>query len=245
MVSVDSPPTDPFWKKDPFNFIKPEELETLGIDTADIPAGTFAAHKHPSQLPSRFGGNAYGFGFFEIYDRLKPKEIQLLQSISFENQDDIKKHYKTINQIYKKIGLLIRFSRLGEPYYFIPVHLVSNTLTHIKSKVDEIAKIISFHRKKYFKEHHDIGLVTNTDDFIIHELSIHFKEHRFVVLDSLEEMKNQNQTLDLVIITRDLYDIILMEKFSLLSLETLSKMRLDHYAIYILGKIYNLLKPDG
>ncbi len=245
MVSVDSPPTDPFWKKDPFNFIKPEELESLGIDTADIPAGTFAAHKHPSQLPSRFGGNAYGFGFFEIYDRLKPREIQLLQSISFENQDDIKKHYEKINQIYKKIGLLIRFSKQGQPYYLIPVHLVSNTLIHIQSKVDEVTKIINFHRKKYFKEHHDIGLVTNTDDFIIHELSLHFKEHRFVVLDSLEEMKNQNQTLDLVIITRDLYDISLMEKFSLLSLETSSKMRLDQYAIYILGKIYNLLKPDG
>jgi hypothetical protein len=245
MVSVDRPPKEVIWQEDPFNFIKPEELEILGIDTTDIPPGTFAARKHPSQIPSRFGGNAYGFGLFETYGRLDPQEVTFLHSISFADPNDIGLHYKKINQVYKKIGLLMRFSSLGRPYYLIPVHLISNTLTHIKSKVDEITKIVGFHRKKYFKEYYDIGIVTHSDDLIVQELSFRFKEPRFVVLDSLKELKDQTQTLDLVILTRDLFEIILMEYFSPPSREIPSKKRLEQYSIYLLWKLYSLLKPDG
>ena len=87
----------------------------------------------------------------------------------------------------------------------IPAHLVSGTITHIKSKVDEITKIVGFHRKKYFTEHHSIGLLTHQDDLIIHELSIRFKEHQFVVLDSLERLSQVNSDLDMVILTRDIF----------------------------------------
>jgi len=237
--------TEISWQKDSFRPIKPEEFKALGIDPADIPLGTFAARKHPSQLQSRFGGNAYGFGFFEIYDRLKPKDLKLFQSIALDNPEDISLHYKVLNEIYRNIGLLIRFSKLGKPYYLIPVYLLSNTLTHVKSKVDEISKIVGFHRKKYFKEYHSIGLVTHQDDLITRELSFRFKEHNFVVLDSLDSLQALNQSLDLVILTRDLYEIILMEKSNPFSQEILSKKRLEQYSIYILWKIYNLLKPDG
>ncbi|UCF83598.1 MAG: hypothetical protein JSV50_20930, partial [Desulfobacteraceae bacterium] len=68
---------------------------------------------------------------------------------------------------------------------------------------------------------------------------------RFEILDSLEKLKEINQTLDLVILTRDLYEIILMEKFASLSQEMISKKRLDQYALYILWRAFNCLKPDG
>jgi hypothetical protein len=245
MDPTDFYPTEISWQKDSFRSIKPEEFKTLGIDPADIPLGTFAARKHPSLLNSRFGGNAYGFGFFETYDRLKPKDLKLFQSITFDNQEDIANHYKNLNQIYKNIGLLIRFSKLGKPYYLIPVYLLSNTLSHVKSRVDEIAKIVGFHRKKYFKEYHAIGLLTHQDDLITRELSFRFKEHNFVILDSLESLQAPHQTLDLVILTRDLYEIIFMEKNSPVFQKMLSRKRLEQYSIYILWKIYNLLKPDG
>jgi len=238
-------PKETLWQEDSFRFIKPEEFKALAIDPSDIPLGTFPALKHPSHLPSRFGGNAYGFGLFEIYDHLKQEDIKLLQTITFENLEDIRDHYKDLNKIYKKIGLLTRFSKQGKPYYLIPIHLISNTLIHIKVKVDEISKIISFHRKKYSKEHYSIGLVTHQDDLIINELSFRFKEHHIVVLDSLEKMRDLNQTLDLVILTRDLYEIVLMEEFGHLSQDTLPKKRLDQYSVYVLWKLYNLLKPNG
>ncbi|MBW1736774.1 MAG: hypothetical protein JRJ69_04240 [Deltaproteobacteria bacterium] len=168
-------PTESFrteisWQEDSFRFVKPDEFKAFGIDPSDIPLGTFAALKHPSQLQSRFGGNAYGFGFFELYDRAKPEDIKLIQSTALDDPESVRQHHKELNDIYKKIGLLVRFSSLGKPYYLIPVHLVSNTQSHIKSKVDEITKIVGFHRKKYFKEHHDIGLITYQDDLIAQSL---------------------------------------------------------------------------
>ncbi len=147
MAIPDSPPAETFWQEDSFSFIKPEEFEASGIDPDNIPPDTFAARKHPSRLPSRFGGNAYGFGFFEVYDRLNRKDIELLQSITPENPDYIKKYYREINRIYENLGLLTRLSSLGTPYYLIPLHMVSGSLSHIKNKADEISKVIEFHRE--------------------------------------------------------------------------------------------------
>ncbi len=245
MALPDSLPTEAFWREDPFSFIKPEEFEALGIDPADIPPGTFPARKHPSHLPSRFGGNAYGFGFFEAYDRLSRQEMALIQSITFEKPEEIRENYNKINRIYKNIGLLIRFSSQGMPYYLLPTQLVSSSLTTLRNKADEISRVILFHRRKYLKESHKIGLLAQSDDLLANDLSIRFKEHQFIIIDSIEKLRFMGETLDLVIIPRDIYEIILMEKSVPQSSEMLSKKQLQNYAIYVLGKIYGLLKPDG
>jgi len=245
MISTNPSPKESFWQEDPFGIIKPKDFKVLGINPADIPPGTFAAHRHPPLLSSRFGGNAYGFGFFEIYSHLGKEDIAILQSISFDDPDQIKEHYERINSIYKKIGLLIRFSSLGQPYYLIPNHLLSTTLTNIKTKADEISKIIEFHRKKYLKEGHKIGVLTHAADPIINNLTLRFKEHQFFIIDSPEKLRSIQEPLDLVILTRDIYRTILQEKISRRSRETLSKKQLERHAIYMMGRIYKVLKPDG
>ena len=131
MGPTESLPADAFWQDESFDFIKSEEFESLGIDPRDIPPGTVPARRHPSLLPSRFGGNAYGFGFFEVYDRLTPKDIQLLHSIHPDEPQHIRRDYRAINRIYKNIGLLIRYSRLGKAYYLIPLSFVSGSLSQI------------------------------------------------------------------------------------------------------------------
>jgi hypothetical protein len=230
---------------DAFRFIKPEEFEILGIDPVDIPLGTLPALKHPAQLPSRFGGNAYGFGLFELGERLTQNEVAFLQEIQSGDVLDIGRNAKRLNEIFQELGLLTRFSSRGRPYYLIPIHLVSNTLIHVRTRVEEISDIIDFHRKKYFKEQHDIGILSPTDDLITHELSVRFKDHRFFVIDSFDKLKALAQVFDLVIVTRDLHEMILLEKLSVLSPKTLAKMQLDQYATYVLWKIYGLLKPEG
>ena len=245
MDSPDSLASETFLQEDPLGFIKPEDFDSLGIEATDIQPGTFAARKHPSKLLSRFGGNAYGFGFFEVYERLSSKELKLIQSITPDDANTIREYYKEINRIYKNIGLLIRFSSLGKPYYLIPIHLVVTSLSTVKNKTEEISKIIDYHRKKFLKESHRIGLVTQEDDLIINDLSLRFKEHKFVVLDSFERIRNCQVTLDLVIVTRDLYEIVFMEKFRTEAKGRLSKKELDLYATYVLGKIYHLLKEEG
>ncbi|NIR15288.1 MAG: hypothetical protein GWN86_15685, partial [Desulfobacterales bacterium] len=245
MALPDSLPTEAFWREDPFSFIKPEEFEALGIDPADIPPGTFPARKHPPHLPSRFGGNAYGFGFFEVYDRMSRQEMDLIHSITFEKPEEIRENSKKINRIYKNIGLLIRFSSQGMPYYLIPTHLVSSSLTTLRNKAEEISRVILYHRRKYLKESHKIGLLAQSDDLLANDLSVRFKEHQFVIIDSIEKLRFMGETLDLVIIPRDIYEIIRMDKSVTQSNEMLSKKQMENHAIYMLGKIYALLKPNG
>ncbi|RLC27758.1 MAG: hypothetical protein DRH56_01790, partial [Deltaproteobacteria bacterium] len=89
MDPTDSYPTKISLQEEAFNAINPSEFEALGIDLADIPEGTFAALKHPTQLQSRFGGNAYGFGLHEAFDRLPPERLKLVHSIAFDNPGEI------------------------------------------------------------------------------------------------------------------------------------------------------------
>ncbi|MEW6669750.1 MAG: hypothetical protein AB1512_31460 [Thermodesulfobacteriota bacterium] len=245
MERIETLPTDTFLQEDPFGMIRPQDFESLGIDPEDVPAGTFAARKHPPKLLSRFGGNAYGFGFFEVYDRLKPNDLKLLQSLSLRDPEKAGRDYREINRIYKNLGLLIRFSRHGKPFYLIPEHLASNSLSMIKNKSDEITKIVDFHRRKYLKESHRIGLLTHGDDQVVNELTVRFKEHQFILLDSHEKLRLPKSDLDLVILTRDIYETVLMQNFTPGSGGIPSKRELESYASYLLGKVHRLLKPGG
>ncbi len=238
-------PTETFWREDPFKRIKPQEFEALGINPSDIPPGTFAAQKHPSYFPSRFGGNAYGFGLFEAHNRLSPKEMDLIQSISLESPEEIKRNYKKINRIYKNIGLLIRFTDQGQPYYLIPHHLVLSSLATLKSKADEISRIINIYRVRHLKESQHIGLLTRNDDLLINELSIRFKEHQFVLIDTIHKLRQFTDPFDLVILPADIQDIIFTEKFIPCPTEKLTREQLEHYAVYVFGKVHRILKPDG
>lgn len=245
MERIEILPSETFLQEDPFGFIRPQDFESLGIDPADVPAGTFAARKHPPKLLSRFGGNAYGFGFFEVYDRLKPNDLRLLQSLSLRDSEKAGRDYQEINRIYKNLGLLIRFSSHGKSFYLIPGHLASSSLSTIKNKADEISKIVDFHRKKYLKESHRIGLLTHGDDQIVNELTIRFKEHQFILLDSHEKLHAPQDDLDLIILTRDIYETVLMQNFSPGSGGIPSKRQLEPYASYLLGKVHRRLKPGG
>ena len=245
MVATDTIPQESFLKENPFGFIKSEDFESLGIDASDIPSGTFPARKHPSRLLSRFGGNAYGFGFFEAYERLSPRDQRLLQSIPPDKPEYAGPSYKEINRIYATMGLLIRFSRLGKPYYLIPVHYVSRSLSTIRNKADEIAGVIQAHRKKTLKESLRIGLLTHLDDLLIPQISLRFKEDQFLVLDSFGALTSLQGSLDLVILPRELHELVFAERFSAEARRPVSKRQLESYAYYIMGKVFNLLKRDG
>ncbi len=244
-MGTDSIPQETFLKEDSFSFIKAEDFESLGIDASDIPTGTFPARKHPSRLLSRFGGNAYGFGFFEAVDRLSPKDQRLLQSITPDKSEYARRSYKEINRIYENMGLLIRFSSLGKPYYLIPLHYVSRSLSTIRNKADEITSVIQTHRKKTLKESLRIGFLTHADDLLIPELSLRFKEHQFVILDSFEKLSSLQGPLDLVILPRELHELVFTERFSPQGRKIITKRQIENYAYYVMGKVYSLLKPDG
>ncbi|MEJ2586255.1 MAG: hypothetical protein P8165_01470, partial [Deltaproteobacteria bacterium] len=219
MGSTDLLPKGTFRQEGPFQFIKPDN---------------YAARYEMDR-----------YQIIRSPETRKQIRSPIFRYISFDDPEAVKSQYKTLNEIYRKMGLLIRFSRFGRPYYLIPVHLISDTLTYVRAKVEEITRIVGLHMKKNLREHQRIGVFSPQDDLIVYELSLRFKEHQFVVLDTSEKLKELSAPLDLVILTSDPYEVVLMQLSGLPNPEALTKKRLDRHVTYILWRIYDVLNSDG
>lgn len=232
-------------QEDPFGFISPEEFEDLGVDPEDVPVGTVAALRHPVQIPSRFGGNAYGLGLTEGYERLNQDELKLMLSVNTNDERSISQNYKKLNQIYKKLGLLIRFTKKGKRYYLIPLHFISSSLTDIKDKVEEIAGFIRAYTKESGGDSYNIGIFAGSANLIFQELSFIFLEHNFVPVESINKLMEIKHKLHMFILIDDIYDIIMKDRLFRPADKRLLKNQIDNYANYLLLKIYQLLTPEG
>ena len=224
-----------------YKIIQPEHFASLGIDPQDVPVGTFVAEDHPPFLASRFGGNAYGLGIVEQMDKLDSSEIDFLESLNFNDPVSLKKNYRRINSIYRKLGLLMRFSRRGKRYFLIPINWVSHSLEDIKDKVDEIEGILVKQVYQRKKEKLNIGLLTASNDLIVHEITGRMPTQRFVIIDSVDKLHNGVDPLDLVVIPKDIEDLLLSMGIVGLSGSTLTQDVFTTYGTYVAGKIYDLL----
>ena len=158
-----------------FRLLDPDDYVRLGIDPEDVPMGTFAAEDHPTFLPSRFGGNAYGLGILE-HGVLSAADTDFLESLDLQNTVELGRHAKRLNAIFQKLGLLIRFSRTGKSYYLIPINLVAHSLQEITTKADEIERLIIQYIFETRVERLDIGLLTRGHDLLVHELTARLVE---------------------------------------------------------------------
>lgn len=227
-----------------FRLINPEDYAQFGIDAQDVPMGTFAAEDHPSYLPSRFGGNAYGLGLIE-QSVLTDADTDFLETIDFDDPREIGRHARSLNAIYQKLGLLIRFGVSGKRYFLIPINLVAHSLREIHGKADEIEEQIIRHIWETRSERLEIGLFTTDRDLIVHELAARLSSHRIVLFDSLEKLRSWRIPLDIVIIPNDVFEYLLGQKLPRVSKRSLSRQRLLQYAMYLAGKIYDLLDENG
>jgi|GEM_PF-2469229 len=184
--------------KDVFSYfqrIPPEEYEAYGINKDDIPFGTFAALKHPESIKSHLGGNAYGSGLFE-HRALSDEELRILESFDPSDPENLKKHFLTINELYRKMGLLIRLSRKGTFYYLIPLSFITHFMTDIRIRVNLIQSLIpELIERKDLK----IGIMTSSDDILTHELIARFPQHRFLILSSMEDLSARRKPFDVFI----------------------------------------------
>jgi len=234
--------------KDSFGYISPEEYEKLGINPNDILIGTFAARKHPSILPGRFGGNAYGFGITEVASRLNQKELVLVQKISNQAiKKDTPLHYAELNNIYKKLGLLIRMTNKGEPYYLIPLHLISGSFEHVNAKVEKIESFIQKHHSKYKKEYYSIAVIAPINDLVSYEISLNFREHNFIFINSVKQFDKlrNNPQVDMVIFTEDPIAIIMGDNFFQIPEENITKNKIKGLLIHLIWNVWKILKTDG
>ncbi|MBW1982138.1 MAG: hypothetical protein JRJ12_13055 [Deltaproteobacteria bacterium] len=228
-----------------YQFIAPRDYDSLGIDARDVPVGTFVARDHPPFLASRFGGNAYGFGIVEHGEKLSTSELEFLEKVDFRNAAALRHHYKKINSIYRKLGLLIRLSSKGEQYFLIPINWVSHSLEDIRDTVDEIERVLNEEISASMREHLTIGLLAPSRDLLVHEITARMSARKILILDSLKKLRQGKKLCDVVIVPKDLNDLLISLNIKRLDGGPLPKQNTTKYGTYIAGKIYDLLVEDG
>ena len=227
-----------------YRIVRPENFDSLGIDPQDIPVGTFVAEDHPPFLASRYGGNAYGLGIMELQDKLGVGELDFLESVDLGDPKILRKNYRRINSIYRKLGLLMRFSRHGKRYFLIPINWLSHSLEDIKDKVDEIERVLleQAHRRK--KEKLNVVLLTAPNDLIVHEITGRMAAQEFVIIDSVEMLREASGPFDLIVIPQDMDDLLLSLSIQGLTGPRLTQKTFITHGTYVAGKIYDLLEDD-
>ena len=227
-----------------FRLINSEDYFKHGIDVRDVPMGTFASEDHPSFLPSRFGGNAYGLGLIE-QSVLNDEDTEFLESLDLQDIQVLGDNAGRLNAIYRKLGLLIRFSATGKRYFLIPINLVAHSLQEIKTKADEIEELIIQHIFETRTDRLDIGILTSSHDLIVHELTARLSSHRIFLFDSLERLRSWRMPLDIIILPKDPFEYLLEQPFPKASKKSMTRRRLCDYAMYLAGKIFDLLEKNG
>ncbi|UCG13998.1 MAG: hypothetical protein JSU72_05875, partial [Deltaproteobacteria bacterium] len=228
-----------------YQVIHPEEFTFLGIDARDVPVGTFVAEDHPPFLASRFGGNAYGFGIVEHRDKLSSVELEFLEGLDFANPETLREHHRRINGIYRKLGLLMRFSRRGRRYFLIPINWVSHSLEDIKDKVDDIERVLFQKIYQRKKDKLTVGLLTAPNDLLVHEITGRMPTQRFVIIDSIDKLRQAGGPFDLMVIPKDVDDFLLSLGFQSPAGPSLTQETFTSYGTYVAAKIYDLLGPEG
>ncbi|MCB2227139.1 MAG: hypothetical protein KQH53_10725 [Desulfarculaceae bacterium] len=185
-----------------YRIIDPERFGELGIDPEDVPLGTYPAEDHPPFLPDRMGGNAYGLGLFE-HATLPPAEAELVEKLDLGNAGDVAANYRKLNDIFKRLGMLIRYSRQGAPFYLIPRQYLAHFLVEVRARADEIIAFLSGLMARRLKETLRVGLVSIESELLLPELSSRMPHLEFVVLDSLEAVTHPPAFLEALVLVAE------------------------------------------
>ena len=226
-----------------YRFIPPDTFAERGIDPEDVPLGTFPAENHPPFLPDRYGGNAYGLGLFE-QSVLPVPQARLLESLDLENPGQVAAHYQQINQIFKRLGLLIRYSQLGTPFYLIPRQFVAHFLVEIQARVELICEFLSGQLSRRLRESLKVGLVTNDSELLLPELKARMPHLSFTVMSSLAELTRMEGTFEALIMVGD------PREFALAGLHEddgapKDREQREAYGFFMGGRLWDLLEEGG
>lgn len=227
-----------------YRFIAPERFDELGIDPEDVPLGTFPAEDHPPFLPDRFGGNAYGLGLFEQTVLPEP-EAKLLDELDLDDAGQVASHHRQINDIFKRLGLLIRYSRLGRPFYLIPRQFVAHFLVEVRAKADIITGFLSDLLGRRLRETMRVGLVGSDLELLLPELQSRLPHLEFVVIASLGGLTQSQRPLQAVVMAGDPRGFALREVRSQGGAPPKERQLREAYGYFVASRLYDLLEEDG
>ena len=222
-----------------YEFIAPGDFAALGVDPEDVPLGSFPALNHPPFLPDRFGGNAYGLGVFE-YSVLTTAEVGLLESLDLTDTHKVKEHYRDLNLILKRLGLLIRFSTLGNPYYLIPRQYIIHFSAEIQATADWIESSL---KPVEARDLACIALIGNQTGLLVSELQTRLPRSSFSVLATLDDFLHQEHRFQYVIFLNPPSQLELLN--NVLPSPAAGQKGDEDIAVFVAGLAYDLLEDDG
>jgi hypothetical protein len=227
-----------------YRFIPPERFEELGIDPEDVPLGTFPAEDHPSFLPDRFGGNAYGLGLYE-QSVLSPKAARLLDTLDFDDPVQVAVKYRALNDVLKFLGLLIRFSKQGRPFYLIPRQYVAHFLVEVQARTDQIVNFLSGLLSRRLRESLKVGLVALHHELLLPEIQSRLPHLDFKVLDSLTAFTGKHGPFAAMVMVGGPMEIALAHRKLPKSQAASGATIREAYGYFMAGRLWDMLEEDG
>ncbi len=227
-----------------YRFIPPERFEELGIDPEDVPLGTFPAEDHPPFLPDRFGGNAYGLGLYE-QSALGPKDARLLESLDFEDPVQVAAKYRALNDVLKFLGLLMRFSKQGRPFYLIPRQYVAHFLVEVQARTDQIVTFLSDLLSRRLRESLKVGLVALNHELLLPEIQSRMPHLDFKVLDSLTAFTGKHGPFAAMVMVGGPMELALAHGKTSKNQATGEVTTREAYGYFMSGRLWDMLEEDG
>ncbi|BEQ13397.1 hypothetical protein [Desulfoferula mesophila] len=227
-----------------YRFIDPERFAELGIDPEDVPLGTYPAEDHPPFLPDRLGGNAYGLGLFE-QATLPPEQASLVEGLDLADSEAVAANHRQLNDIFKRLGLLIRYTSQGAPFFLIPRQFVAHFLVEVRARADEIIAFLSGLMVRRLRETMRVGLLSAESELLLPELASRMPHLEFVVLESLEQVAANREPLEAVVLVEDPWEFF-AERLRRAGWDTPNDRRgREDLGYFAAGRLYDLLAEGG
>jgi len=226
-----------------YRFIAPERFPELGIDPEDVPLGTFPAEDHPPFLPDRFGGNAYGLGLFE-QSELPEDQARFLSRVDWDDPDALAAHHRGLNDIFKRLGLLVRYTSAGKPFYLIPRQYVAHFLAEVQARTEEIVAFLSAQLSRRLTESLKVGLVTMEHELLLPELQARMPQVDFRVMDNLAALAASPGPLAAVVVVGDPLAFVLASRSQGDGRRT-DRQQQEDYGLYLAGRVWDYLEEGG
>ena len=228
-----------------YRIIDPDQYSEYGIDRADVLAGTVPSEDHPGYMMSRFGGNAFGLGLFEQAGRLDDEQTGFLSQVDLSDARAAAAQADRINALFKSLGLYVRYSRRGRPYYLIPLAWLGHTTAEVQDLADQMVNQLRLFQQDRLQEHLTVLLLGHDGDLIVQELLWRLGGHRLARATRLQDLSRIPEKCDLILLPCDPMDFVAQSPVALSGRRQASQGKLFNLGRYLVGKLFDLLKPDG
>ena len=133
------------------------------------------------------------------------QESDLLDSIDLSDPKVVAKNHTLINDLFKRLGLLIRYSAKGAPYYLIPRLYVAHYMVEVQAKTEEISAHLGRLLPRRMREDLKVALLAQESELLLPELRGRMPDAEFSVIESLEGLTHPQDRYDAVVVASDPY----------------------------------------